>query len=309
MKIDTTNFETGEFAFYLQTNGPVSARAFRDFLDVICGNSPKLRRIAPMSVEILELNNGSIRGRLLALFADDEWSDRQASRKQAALDRSLVASKEAIQQVAVAQQANQIALAALYQQMEGNKKLDTQNRINLGIFLAAIAALLSGDTPTTEASIICNMMEGGVVCFELASRDHHWVIERADAAEYRARTAIRSERLATRHVRADSFEGDVDTGRIADEALTELKPHRMEEARIAVPKTTPIQRVIGRATRDGDVYSFYPEDEAVAESVTLVAPENQDLFDDTCYEVSGRLYRIKGQPPLLVARRAVRMTD
>ncbi|MGX5713908.1 hypothetical protein ACWKWJ_14515 [Sphingopyxis terrae subsp. ummariensis] len=310
MKLDTSNYGPDEFGFYLQTNGAIDAEAFRDFLDILCGNTPRLRRYAPVAVEILELSNGSIWARLRAAFADEDWTDRQVARKAAAHDRAMIESQAATRQAGAAEQGNAIALLQIYLQAQANKKMDVQNRINLGLFLATMISLIYAATPSKEAQILCKLMEdNGIVCVEVASRDNRWVIERAHVSEYQERikggaTTGRVDpksRAAQRPIgrdRGDAFELEEDQRTMA-----------IQERVRPVPTHSPVQRIIGRSERDGDAYRFYPEDHEFAEHVTLIGPENQDLFGDTRYEISGRIYRIPGQPPLLVARRATRLAE
>lgn len=307
-RIDSEHFEDGEFAFYLQTNGPIDSRRFVQFLDMICGQGIAAKRLPLRQVQILELANGSIRGRLKALFREKPWTQKQAETIEKHYEAAIRDSDPALRQADAADLAN--ALTAT-----GNQQLTLQTRIALIAMLGTFVGFLYQQTPTKEADLIAAMMQlDGVTRIEISTKSHSWTIERKDAEEYAERaeaqraldTLRRRGDYQERRVRAEAIEPD-DRGILEPElAKPDIERIRTIETALPVADRPPARagrriNLSGQLRFAGDAHLFVP-DEGHPRELILIPPEGQGLADGGRYQVSGRLFSPPGAFDILAAK-------
>lgn len=73
--------------------------------------------------------------------------------------------------------------------------------------------------------------------------------------------------------------------------------------------SAPLRSFRGRVRSEGEVYRFYPEESGDdRKSMILVAPDPAEPLPEATYTIIGRLYRIPGEYPLLIAEMTNQIT-
>lgn len=317
MLIDASQYDADEFGFYLQTNGTVDARLFRDFLDLICGNSYTNRDFSPARVEIVEFATGSIRGRLRAWFEDVPWSKRKERRTEQRYRRNLAAAKSAMRRgdaeahdIAVSATANDIADRA-------NKLVARQNGIALVTFLSGVVATIYANATTSDAERISDLMEiDGVARIEIATRSHSWTILREDIDNYRERATRDVTEPGHEQPRGRSDRPQVPGNFIVDYdgtsvAITPGEALARQPGAKALPRRRSPSTGVGHwvefaghgtiVRRDGTAF-FRPDQARESEMLLVVAPPVVTLTDGARLKVHGEAHIGSGHDVLVIYR-------
>lgn len=338
MLIDARHYDAGEFGFYIQTNGPVDAGHFRDFLDLVCGNSYGQRQVAPSRVEIIELAGGSIRGRLRAFF-EPPWSKRKARAVEKLYRQNLFESKAALRQADAAELANAIAAEGNTIAQQANIKIARQNNIALATFLSGVIATIYANAPSSDAERIAKLMEiDGVSRIEIATKHHSWTIERQHVQDYRdeAAKAMEVERWrvslpglprvgttppARARTPADAAKiSDVAEATVIPSNLAGGEPSRrargVDGARPAAPMSIldltagmkgQYLAQVGTITALGDLLTLAPEPGNPAGRPTIIVPPaNYVAGNGDTVEVQGKLFQLPGPQDLMIATTIIR---
>lgn len=339
MPIDVSQFEAGEFGFYLQTNGPIDAQHFRDFLDLICGNSYANRSVAPVRVDIIELSNGSIRGRLRAWFDEAPWSKRKARQIERAYEKNLIDAQASLRQAEAAELANAIAANANAIAEKGNKQIARQNNIALATFLSGVIATIYANAPSSDAERIAKLMEiDGVSRIEIATKHHSWTIERQNVQDYRddAAKAMEVERwkvalpglpkagttaFTRPRPQADAaMISDVAEAKVVTSDLAGGERFRRARGVDGARPTAPMsildltagmkghyQAKVGTITALGDLLTLAPEPgNPTGRPTIIVPPANYVAGNGDIVEVQGKLFQLPGPQDLMIAATIIR---